>query len=249
MAAVNSRTRRTPAVKSSPRSGIRPLFADINRDGIDDAVVILTQSGGGSGTFYYVAAAIATPDGYQGTAGQFLGDRIKLQGIEVLGSKARIHFLTHSSEQSIADDPTLSQRMDIVYVAEDQRLAEVAIDFEGEADPNRMTLQMHTWTWIKTVFNNDIVKEPSQAGDFTLSFTKEGRVSGTTDCNSFHGTVTVKKHKIHIGENMAMTRQFCAGSREMEFIEMLQNASSFFFTSRGQLIIELEYDSGSMIFQ
>jgi hypothetical protein len=32
-------------------------------------------------------------------------------------------------------------------------------------------------------------------------------------------------------------------------MEMLQNASSFFFTSRGQLIIELKYDSGSMFFQ
>ena len=84
---------------------------------------------------------------------------------------------------------------------------------------------------------------------FTLSFTKEGQVSGTTDCNSFHGTVTVEKHKIHFGENMAMTRKFCEGSQEMEFIEMLQNASSFFFTSRGQLIMELKYDSGSMIFR
>ena len=227
----------------------QPLFADISMDGIDDAVLIVTQATGGSGTFYYVAAAIATPNGYEGTAGHFLGDRIKPQGIEVLGSKARIHFQTRSSDQNFTDDPTLPQRMDVVYVAENQQLAEVAIDFEGEADPNRMTLQMHTWTWIRTVFNNDTVKEPKQAGDFTISFTNEGQVSGTTDCNSFHGTVTVGKHKIHFGEKMPMTRKFCEGSQEMEFIEMLQNASSFFFTSRGQLIIELKYDSGSMIFQ
>ena len=226
-----------------------PLFADLNKDDIDDAVLILTQSTGGSGTFYYVAAAIATPIGYKGTAGHFLGDRIKLQGIEVLGSTARLHFLTHGSEESFADDPTLPQRMDIVYVAADQRLAEVAIDFEGEADPDRMTLQMHRWTWIKTVFNNDTVKEPVQAGSFILSFGENGRVSGTTDCNSFHGTVTVEKHKIHFGENMAITRRFCAGSQDMEFIEMLQNTNSFFFTSRGQLVMELKYDSGSMIFQ
>ncbi len=226
-----------------------PLFADIDKDGIDDAVLILTQSTGGSGTFYYVAAAIATPTGYEGTAALLLGDRIKPQRIEVLGYKARIHFLTRSSEQSFADDPTLPQRVDVIYVAENQQLAEVAIDFEGEADPSRMTLQMHPWTWIKTVFNNDTEKEPAQAGDFTLSFTKKGQVSGTTDCNNFHGTVTVEKHRIHFGENMAMTRKFCADSQEMEFIEMLQNASSFFFTSRGQLIIELKYDSGSMFFQ
>jgi len=226
-----------------------PLFADIDKDGIDDAVLILTQSTGGSGTFYYVAAAIATPTGYEGTAALLLGDRIKPQRIEVLAYKARIHFLTRSSEQSFADDPTLPQRMDVIYVAENRQLAEVAIDFEGEADPSRMTLQMHPWTWIRTVFNNDTTKVPRKAGDFTLDFTKSGQVSGTTDCNRFHGTATILDHKIEFGKNMAMTRKFCADSQEIEFIEMLQNANSFFFTSRGQLIIELKSDSGSMFFQ
>ena len=226
-----------------------PLFADINKDGIDDAVLILTQSTGGSGTFYYVAAAIATPGGYRGTTALLLGDRIKPQRIEIIDTKARISFLTRGSEESFADDPTVSRQMDVMYVAENQQLAEVAIDFEGEADPSRMTLQMHPWTWTSTVFNNDTAKVPKQAGDFTLSFTEDGQVSGTTDCNSFHGKVTVEKRKIHFGENMAMTRKFCEGSQEMEFIGMLQNVSSFFFTSRGQLIMELKYDSGSMIFR
>ena len=227
----------------------KPLFADINKDGVDDALLILTQSTGGSGMFYYVAAAIATPTGYEGTAGRFLGDRIKPQGIEVLGSNFRIHFLTHSAEQSFSDAPTLPQRMDFIYIAENQQLAEVAIDFEGEADPNRMTLQMHTWTWIRTVFNNDTAKVPKKAGEFALTFTKDGQVLGATDCNRFQGTATILDHKIEFDKNMAMTRKFCEGSQEMDFIEMLQNVSSFFFTSQGQLIMELKYDSGSMIFQ
>lgn len=226
-----------------------PLFADMNKDHSDDAVLILTQSAGGSGTFYYVAAAIATPEGYQATPGHLLGDRIKPQGIEVVDSKARISFLTRGYEESFADVPTVPRQMDVIYLSEDKRLAEVAIDFEGEADPNRMTLQMHPWTWIRTVFNNDTTTKPKEAGIFTLSFTEDGRVLGTSDCNSFHGTVTVEKHKIRIGENIAMTRKFCAGSQEMEFIGMLQSVSSFIFTSRGQLIMELKYDSGLMFFQ
>ena len=226
-----------------------PLFADINKDGVDDAVLILTQSTGGSGTFYYVAAAIATPEGYQGTTALLLGDRIKPQRIEIIGTKARISFLTRGSEESFVNDPTIPRQMDVIYIDDNQRLAEVAIGFEGEADPNRMTLQMHPWTWIKTVFNNDTAKEPRQAGDFTLNFTEDGQVSGTTDCNTFHGTVTVEKHKIHFHENIAMTRKFCEGTQEMEFIAWLKDVSSFFFTSRGQLIMELKYDSGSMIFR
>lgn len=237
------------ASKIITRSWGIPLAADMNMDGIDDAVLILTQSTGGSGTFYYVAAAIATPMGYEGTAGHLLGDRIMPKGIEVVDSKARISFLTRSSEESFADDPTVSRQMDVIYAAEHQQLVEVAIDFEGEADPDRMTLQMHPWTWIRTVFNDDTVKGPKEAGTFTLAISKDGQVSGTTDCNSFQGTVAVKKRKMQFGEDIAMTRKFCAGSQEMEFIGMLQDVKSFLFTSRGQLVMELKYDSGSIFFQ
>ena len=226
-----------------------PLVVDMNMDGTDDAMLILSQSTGGSGTFYYVVAAIATPTGYMGTAGLLLGDRIKPQGIDVVDSKVRIRYLTRERDESFADDPSVDRQMDVIYLAGDKRLAEVAIDFEGEADPDRMSLQMHTWTWIRTVFNNDTVKRPNIAGAFTLTFGERGQVSGTTDCNSFHGKVIIEGHNIQFGENMAMTRMFCADSQESEFIGMLQNVNSFFFTSRGQLIMEIKYDSGSMFFR
>ncbi|MGB5745324.1 MAG: META domain-containing protein [Sedimenticolaceae bacterium] len=226
-----------------------PVAADLNGDGIDDAVLILTQSTGGSGTFYYAAAAIAEPTCYKGTAGVLLGDRVKPQSIDIDATKARISFLTRGYGESFADDPTVPRQIDVIYVAKDRRLAEVAIDFEGEADPNRITLQMHTWTWIRTVFNNDTVNEPKTAGVFKLTFDEHGPVSGTTDCNSFQGRVSVEKHKIQFDEYFAMTRVFCADSQEAEFIEMLRDINSFFFTSRGRLIMELKYDSGSMFFQ
>jgi heat shock protein HslJ len=226
-----------------------PVTTDIDSDGTDDAVLILTQSTGGSGTFYYVVAAIATPAGYRGTAGILLGDRIRPQGIDVLDSKVRIRYLTRYRNQSFADDPELAQRMDVIYLVDDRQLAEVAIDFEGEADPDRMTLQMHTWTWVRTVFNNDTVKRPKIAGAFTLTFDEHGQVSGTTDCNSFRGEVIIEGRNIRFGENMAMTRMYCADSQESEFIGMLQSLNSFFFTSRGELIMEIKYDSGSMFFR
>ena len=226
-----------------------PLFADMNKDGSDDAMLILTQSTGGSGTFYYVAAAIAAPTGYEGTAGLLLGDRIQPQGIDVADSKARVSYLTRGNEESFADDPSIPRQMEVMYLAEENRLAEVAIDFAGEADPNRMSVQMHTWSWIRTVFNDDTTMNPKEVGAFTLTFDEDGEVSGTTDCNSFHGEVMIEDHKMQFGANMAMTRKFCAGSQEMEFIKMLQSASSFFFTSRGELIMKLKYDSGSMFFQ
>jgi len=77
------------AARSSSRVITRiwgePVMADLSGDGVDDAVLILTHSTGGSGTFYYLAAAIASVDGYSGTTVVLLGDRIEPKAIEVRG--------------------------------------------------------------------------------------------------------------------------------------------------------------------
>jgi len=53
--------------------------ADINGNGMDDNIVVLTQDNGGSGIFYYVAVAINTEEGYMGTNAIYVGDRIAPQ--------------------------------------------------------------------------------------------------------------------------------------------------------------------------
>lgn len=58
------------------------LLSDINSDGREDVVFLLTTKTGGSGTFYYVVGALNTENGYIGTDGYFLGDRIAPQTIE-----------------------------------------------------------------------------------------------------------------------------------------------------------------------
>ncbi len=59
------------------------LKTDLNGDGRDDVVFLLTQNSGGSGTFYYVVAALNTDRGYIGSDGYLLGDRIAPQTINV----------------------------------------------------------------------------------------------------------------------------------------------------------------------
>ena len=122
---------------------------------------------------------------------------------------------------------------------------------EAEADPSRMTLGMHTWTWIETAYNNDTVErptEPTKKEAFTLTFV-DGRVQGTTDCNGFGGAYTVDGHKIQFDDKMAMTRMYCEGSQETEFVKMLLEVRSYFFTDEGELIFEIKFDSGIMRFR
>jgi len=55
------------------------LRTDLNGDDREDVAFILTQSTGGSGLFYYTVAALNTQEGYIGSDGYLLGDRIAPQ--------------------------------------------------------------------------------------------------------------------------------------------------------------------------
>jgi hypothetical protein len=58
------------------------VTADVNGDGREDKVFLLTQDMSGSGLFYYVVAALNTDRGYVGSEGLLLGDRIAPQTTE-----------------------------------------------------------------------------------------------------------------------------------------------------------------------
>ena len=59
------------------------LKTDLNDDGREDVVFLLTQQRGGSGTFFYAVAALNTQTGYLGSDGYLLGDRIAPRVTEV----------------------------------------------------------------------------------------------------------------------------------------------------------------------
>lgn len=59
------------------------IKTDLNGDGREDVAFIVTHDTGGSGTFYYAVAAVNTPNGYVGSDGYLLGDRIAPQSTTV----------------------------------------------------------------------------------------------------------------------------------------------------------------------
>jgi hypothetical protein len=48
---------------------------------------------------------------------------------------------------------------------------------------------------------------------------------------------------------MAATRMYCEGAQEAGFAELLANTASHFFTSGGELVLNLRFDSGSAVFR
>ena len=225
-----------------------PQFADLDSDGREDAALVLIHDSGGSGTFYYVVAAIQEDDGYRGTPGVLLGDRIEPSNITVVDNRITVGFLGREPDDAFAVPPSVPMEQLAIYDPETLQLAQVARDFEGEADPARMTLQMKTWYWVKTVYNDDTVHTPAKPDVFSLTFGDDGNVNVTTDCNNMRGNYVVDENRIQFGQMMS-TRMYCEGSQEQLFSKMLDSISSYFFTNRGQLVLEIKFDSGSMIFR
>ena len=120
--------------------------------------------------------------------------------------------------------------------------------FEGEADPSRMTLDMTTWNWISAIYNDGREILPKTPNRFSLTFSKDGNFQATTDCNSVGGKYTTTNESIAFSA-IFMTEMYCEGSQESEFVSLLEDTQSYRFTSRGELILDLKFDSGSVVFR
>ena len=177
---------------------------------------------------------------------RFLGIFLAVSLVFILSACQKQHV--KSSFESVSVKPIQAKQQAITDDQESDELALLVQNFEGKTDPAAMTLDMKTWVWINTQYNNDSSVVPLKSDVFTITFGDDKRVRIGTDCNRMQGTYKVEAKQIQFGE-MLSTRMYCKGSQEKLFEKMLQQVSSYSFTSRGQLILELKYDSGSIVFQ
>jgi hypothetical protein len=113
------------------------FITDLNNDGLDDVVFILTQETGGSGTFYYAVGAINTYKGYVGSDGYYLGDRIAPQSIENSPNPRHKNVVVINYAERKNGEPMTTQpsEMKSVYlkIGQDKIWGIVIPDFEGES--------------------------------------------------------------------------------------------------------------------
>jgi heat shock protein HslJ len=221
---------------------------DLNGDGRDDVAFLLTQEPGGSGTFFYAAAALDTPRGLVGSHAVLIGDRIAPQTTELRpDGMIVVNFADRAPGESFTTPPSVGKSIWLKLDPATLEIGEVVQDFEGEADPDVMQLDMKTWVWIRAVDGgNEIV--PRQAEAFTLTF-EGGMFSATTDCNRVRGGYTTQGRELTFADNMAATRMFCADSQETVFTALLGRTARYSFTSRGELVLELADGAGSLSFR
>lgn len=226
------------------------LWTDLNGDGKDDAVFLITQASGGTGTFYYVVAALASETGFVGSEAMFIGDRISPQSVH-LSTKPEhrqvivVAYADRLPGEPMSASPSVSKSMLLKLDPKTLQFGEVAQNFEGEAAPSRMSLDMKKWVWRSALYNDGRAIQPKKTGAFTITFDGEGRFTATTDCNSMSGTVIADATTIAFGD-IVSTKKYCEGSEEEIFATLLRDTSGYHFTSDGKLILDLKFDSGSV---
>lgn len=192
-----------------------------------------------------------TENGWIGSSGFLLGDRIAPQTTELSSNPSHDHVIVvnyadRTDGQPMTEAPAVGKSVWLKLDVATLSFGEVEQNFAGEADPDRMTLDMQPWTWIKTTYANGPEVSPKNSDAFTITFQADERFSATTDCNTMGGSYEVDGKSLKFGE-VFMTKMFCAESQEQEFAKMLSEIESFTFTSKGELVFDLRSVGGSMV--
>lgn len=234
------------------------LKGDFDGDGTEDTAFLVTQNTGGSGTFYYMTAQLNKITGKVGVDGVLLGDRISPQSIS-LGKNDTIvvSYADRNPGEDFSVTPSIGKSIELKVDgtifnsstnSSPTQSGESTQNFEGEVSSMITNLSLKTWVWLNTTYSNDKGVTPKTPGKFTLTLNSDRTFSATTDCNSIGGNYTASGDKISFS-NMVSTLMACEGSQESDFSNMLSETQNFLFTSKGELVLELKFDSGSVVFR
>ncbi len=106
---------------------------DLDGDGVDDVVFLVTQETGGSGTFYYAVGALKREGGYIGTHAVFLGDRIAPQTIEAgEGRQVVVNYADRAPGEPFTTPPSVGKSVHLLLDPATLQFGEVVQGFEGE---------------------------------------------------------------------------------------------------------------------
>lgn len=114
------------------------LHIDLNGDGREDVVFLVTQDTGGSGLFYYVVAALNTPNGYVGSDGYLLGDRVAPQSTSVSQNPKQtgvvvVNYADRALGQPMSAQPSVGKSVYLKLDTDTMQWGVVEPNFEGEA--------------------------------------------------------------------------------------------------------------------
>jgi heat shock protein HslJ len=215
------------------------LTGDLDQDGADEAVVHLTYSSGGTGNFGYLAVMGREGGEVVQEAIGLVGDRVQIRAARIDGGSVVLEVLQAGPGDGMCCPRQLATR---TFGIRSGKLVETAVQVTGTASLS--TLDGTEWVLRKL----DGQEGEALPGEATLAFAS-GKVSGSTGCNQFQGTVSDGESatSLVIGP-LITTRKACPEplmAQEHTFLEKLGQTEVFQFLF-GDLV--LSGANGALVF-
>lgn len=110
------------------------------------------------------------------------------------------------------------------------------------SEPVISTLTGIKWSWERITTSENEIIFPRTHDAFTITFTEDGEIDGTTDCNNFSSTFTKNESNINFGPFMS-TEMYCKNSQEEIFKKLLSEVNNFSVYEDSKLILNSEKSS------
>ena len=151
---------------------------DLDADGIEEIVVLVTEMSGGTGENLYLAVMRGEDGAAKNVATALVGDRIKLRSMTIEGSRLRLEVLQAGPEDAMCCPGELATRE---WAFTDAGFDEVATEVTGRL--SLAALVGPEWVLTGLDFREPAPAEP----EITLTIAEDGLVSGSSGCNRFNG--------------------------------------------------------------
>jgi heat shock protein HslJ len=221
------------------------IAGDLDCDGSDEVVVLLSESSGGSGTFLYLALVDRKGGELENVATESIGDRVQVRGARVEEGKIFLDVLRAGPNDAACCPGELATMG--WKLSRQGGLSEVA----GSSEPSRFSLETiggREWVLAAWAFGEPAPAEPK----VTLSF-EDGRFVGKSGCNSYFASVQKGEMPgdLSVGP-VGATRMACpepAMDVESRYLQQLGSANRVGFLVT-QLALSYEKDGvvGVMLF-
>ncbi len=214
-------------------------FGELNRDGLDDAAIILWHSGGGSGAFAHLVVVVNENGTPRQVGAEFLGDRWQIDSLAIEGNQVVLTALTHGPDDPMCC-PSLSATL--TFAVKDGALVKAGeVVATPEAPAAVESLEETIWTLVsfRNAAGEAVALVPGS--QITAEFTAD-RIGGNAGCNSYFSPYQIGGGNTlmlgPIGSTLMMCADEAVMTQEVAYLAALESVASFDKTDDGLQLLD-----------